>query len=195
VGVIEVILPCECGGRVIAHASNAGGTILCRCGRSVAVPNLSKLRTLAGKHAYVTNPVEAIRRVQQVGKSPAGDKCLSCGSSCPAIYRCDAVCESSHVGLGATVQPTAVGQILSFFVLGRILRAILSRPRKSTEAEVRGHDVSVTFKLPVCDACAATLGSVTRAAVAKQLMLGVPVYRDLLAYYPDLQFAVQRDTA
>jgi hypothetical protein len=71
----------------------------------------------------------------------------------------------------------------------------LLRESKATQLEVRGHDVGVSFDLPVCDACAATNGKPTRPAVAKSLMKQVPAYRDLLAKYPDLTLSVKRKPA
>jgi hypothetical protein len=192
---IRVALPCECGGSVIAQAGDAGSSIVCRCGRMVRAPRLSELRTLAGQDAFVTNPVEAIRKIQREGHSPAGKSCLVCGGKSPVQYRCDATCESSHLKGGQSDAPGVLGW-LTFFCMAFFLGiGFLFRRGGQSEGVVHGHDVGVTFDLPVCDACAATNGKPTRTAVAKNLMLQVPAYRDLLARYPDLKLSVRRMAA
>lgn len=149
---------------------------------------------LSGKDAYVTNPIEAIRKLQRNGQSPAGNHCLLCGSRSPAIYRCDAACETTHVKHGST-DSNAIPQLLSFLFFGWIIGTLIASRAGARDTEVHGHDVGVTFDLPVCDACAATSGKPTRIAVAKNLMLQVPAYRELLEQYPDLKLTVKRIAA
>jgi hypothetical protein len=189
---VRVTLPCECGGSVIAQAGDAGSSVACRCGRAVRVPRLSELRTLSGQDAFVTNPVEAIRKTQREGRSPAGKTCLLCGGNSPVQYRCDATCESSHLTGGQSGAHGIVGW-LAFVCMAFFLGiGFLFSSDEESEGEVHGHDVGVAFDLPVCDACAATNGKPTRTAVAKDLMRKVPAYRELLARYPDLKLTVKR---
>lgn len=191
---IAVSLDCKCGRSVIARSADAGSSINCPCGRSVPVPRLSHLRTMVGRDAFVTNPVEAIAKAQRAGQSPAGDKCLLCGAHSPAIYRCDATCESSHVKRSASAEPNDIPRLIAFMFLGWVAKLILSRSG-SNEAVVHGHDVGVSFDLPVCDHCAATSGKPTRPTVAKEIMCRVPVYQELLQRYPELTLSVKRSAA
>ena len=94
---LQVSLSCSCGRSVIARAKDAGGAVSCACGKLVAVPRLSELRTLSARDAYVTNPVEAIRKLQSEGANPAGERCLLCGSNAAVFYECHAICESSYI--------------------------------------------------------------------------------------------------
>jgi hypothetical protein len=187
---LKVSLPCECGGTVVAGAKVAGGTIKCTCGRAVAVPKLSHLRTLAGGDAFITNPVEAIRKQQRDGINPAGEGCLLCGSLSPVFYKCHAVCESSHARRGNKVDPISMVRLL--FVPMVWLIAMLLREKEFEPIDRRGHDIAISFDLPVCDPCAASAGKVTRANVAKRLMAEVPLYKELLDDYPNMQLKVAR---
>jgi hypothetical protein len=189
---IEVDLPCECGDSVVVHAADAGSSVACRCGRAVAVPTLSKLRTMVSKDAFVTNPVEAIRKARREGHSPVGNKCLLCGANSPTIYLCDAVCESSHLKGDTAHKANGIFSWLAFDLMASFAGFAFLRRSNPTELVIRGHDVSVSFDLPVCDACAATNGNTTRPAVAKRLMQLVQPYRDLLAHYPDFTLSVKR---
>jgi hypothetical protein len=191
---LQVSLPCGCGKAVIARAKNAGDAVNCSCGRSVAVPNLSTLRTLAGGEAYVTNPVDAINKMLRQGINPAGNVCLLCGSTSPVHYRCEAVCESTHLKRSGGAESNDIPHLLAYIFLGRWLGALLSGSGGPRNSEVQGHDVAVTFDMPVCDACAATNGNPTRTAAAKDLMLRVPAYKELLTRYPDLTLSVKRST-
>jgi hypothetical protein len=188
---IAVNLACECGGNVTVGAGDAGSSIRCSCGSSVRVPRLSELRTLAGQDAFGTNPADVIRRAQHQGKSPTGDNCLLCGANAPTLYRCNATCETSHLKGGSSDAPGILGW-LTFFCMAVFLGFAFLFRRSGSEGVVHGHDVGVTFDLPVCDACAATNGKPTRPAVAKKLMGEVPAYRELLARYPDLRLSVKR---
>jgi hypothetical protein len=64
--------------------------------------------------------------------------------------------------------------------------------RNPTNAEPHGHDVEVTFILPVCNECELSAGSASRPSVAKKIMKSVPLYRELLEYYPNLTLKIDR---
>ena len=191
---LQATLSCGCGRSVVARAKDAGGTVPCTCGKQVAVPRLSQLRTLAGADAYTTNPAEAIRKLQSQGIRPAGDRCLLCGATSPAIYSCHAVCESSHVKTSSSEGGYSVPKLLGLLVLPKLLffLYLLFRKESVEGPERRGHDVAVDFTLPVCGACAATTGNVTRPKVARQLMAKVPALSELIEYYPQLELTVER---
>jgi hypothetical protein len=43
---VRYLLPCDCGGRVPVELRQAGESVVCRCGRSLAVPTLLELKKL-----------------------------------------------------------------------------------------------------------------------------------------------------
>jgi hypothetical protein len=188
---LEHRLACACGASVTARARDAGGTITCQCGRSIAVPSLSRLRTLAGADAYTTNPVEAIRRAQQLGTDPPHDRCLLCGSPSHVTFTCHAVCESSYVKQAAS-DDSDMGTVVRWLLLPVIFNMLLAFRRGDREAFRQGHDVEVDFSLPLCHVCSTSNGNVTRPAVARRLMARVPIYKALLDYYPNLKLSVEQ---
>jgi hypothetical protein len=191
---LQAKVPCVCGGSVIVRAKDAGGIAKCACGKLVSVPNLSKLREMTGAEPFVTNPAEAIRKLHLQGIDPAGDKCVLCGSSVPVAYDCHAVCESSHLKSSADAESPSIPRLLTLLFLPHLITWFMLCFRRSEpmEAERRGHDISISFNLPVCDPCVATGGNPVRPAVAKQLMIKVPAYKKLLEYYPKMTLSIKR---
>ena len=191
---LQAKVPCVCGGSVTARAKDAGGSVKCTCGKLVSIPNLSKLRAMTGADPFVTNPAEAIRKLQLQGIEPAGDICVLCGSSAPILYACHAVCESSHLKRIPAADSPSIPRLLTLLFLPHLITWCMLCFRRSEPAETerRGHDISISFNLPACDPCATTVGNVTRPAVAKQLMVRVPVYKSLLEYYPNMTLSVKR---
>ncbi len=191
---LKVTIPCACGRNVTARARDAGGSVACSCGKVIPVPNLSKLRALAGADPFVTNPAEAIRKLQDQGMDPAGRACLSCGSSTATCYKCHAVCESSHLKRSAGADSPSVPGMMTLLFLPHFITWLLFcfRRVEPQEAERRGYDIEVSFNLPVCEPCTSTIGSVTRTSVAKQMMLKVPLYKELLEYYPNMKLEIKR---
>jgi len=185
-------MSCHCGRTIVARAKDAGGSITCKCGNAIQVPRLSELRQLAGADPFVTNPVETIRKLQAQGSEPAGKTCLLCGSSTPVFYVCNAQCESSHVKITGGDDMNIFIRVLCVLFLPAVLAfALLLRGRAPKVAERRGHDVEVSFHLPVCRPCTGTLGKITPAR-ARKLMGKVPVLKELLEYYPRMKLRVTR---
>ena len=174
----------------MARASDAGGLIACPCGRSIVVPSLSKLRMMAGADAYTTNPVEAIRRAQHLGISPPSDKCLLCGISADVVYQCHVVCESSQVKRAGNDQ-SDLG-VLRWLLLPAVFNLLLAFRPREPECLRQGHDIEVDFILPLCNLCAASSGNVSRSRVAMRIMSNVPLYKELLTYYPHLKLKSER---
>lgn len=74
------------------------------------------------------------------------------------------------------------------------LLALAARNRPEVP-DRQGHDIAVDFTLPVCDPCALMHGSAVRSRIAKSLMLKVPPFKELLAYYPSLKLHVTRPSS
>ena len=148
---------------------------------------------LTGADAFVTNPAEAIRKLQAQGINPAGSQCLLCGSGSAVSYNCHAVCESSHVKRSGSDGSSNYGvSLLRLLFLPIVINILLSMRKKSFEPEVHGHDIELDFTLPVCDPCASMAGKVTRPAIARQLIASVPAFAELIAYYPQMKLTVER---
>jgi hypothetical protein len=83
---------------------------------------------------------------------------------------------------------------LTILFLPRIffIPLMMLRNKDNEPSERRGHDIAVTFTLPVCDPCVTTVGNITRPKTAKQLMAKVPVLNELLIYYAQLKLTVER---
>jgi hypothetical protein len=171
-----------------ARARDAGGSLTCACGTTLAVPKLSELRLLAGTDAFVTNPAEAIFKSQREGNEPAGDTCLLCGAAAPMFYQCHAVCEQSHVKKTGTSKSN---EMIRWLFLPFIVNIILSFSREDEKIDRLGHDIEVKFRLPVCNLCKTSIGNPRRTSVAKNLMIRVPLLKQLLDYYPRLSLSVE----
>lgn len=191
---LQAQLACTCGRLVVARAKDAGGSVTCACGKQVTVPRLSELRTLSGADAYITNPAEAIRKLQAQGINPAGDRCLVCSAMSPDFYVCHAACEESYTKKESSTGDVSLPTLFVKILLRpqRLLASLTtSQNNMDTSAERRGHDVNVSFNLPVCGACTASAGGTIRPKKAKKLMTGVPALADLLAFYPNLKLEVE----
>lgn len=180
---LQINLPCSCGASVVARNADAGGAISCKCGRSISVPSLSKLRMLVGEEAYVTNPVEAILKAQNVGHDPAGEVCLLCGSKTPRFHRITALCEQSHVKRSSH-DPN---NFLHWLFLPVVWNFVLWFLHKDVDAVRQGHDREVTLLLPICEPCESVSGQLNRSDSGKKLFLLVPLYAQLLEHYPNLK--------
>jgi hypothetical protein len=186
---LQVALDCDCGRPIAARAKDAGTTIACTCGNLVAVPKLSELRLLAGADAFVTNPAEAILKLQREGNEPGGDKCVMCGSATPVFYQCLAICEQSHVKKNRASQSNG---LLRWLFLPFIVNVLISMRAEDETIDRHGHDLEVKFRLPLCDLCKTAAGNPTRPNLAKKLMVRVPQYKQLLDYYPGLSLTIIR---
>src|SRR5947207_9039133 len=72
VGGVEYSIDCECGATNPVSASQAGGSLACRCGRVLRVPRLSQLRMAKGLSAHETNIRDSIVRMIRDNVLPWG---------------------------------------------------------------------------------------------------------------------------
>lgn len=69
-----------CGAAHAVHAVQAGGDLLCQCGRNLLVPRLSQLRASAGKEAYKPSIVARIKKaVETEVPARSVSECQRCG--------------------------------------------------------------------------------------------------------------------
>jgi hypothetical protein len=191
----SVMVPCSCGRSIEVEITQAGTRVHCGCGAQVQVPNLSALRNLAGKHAYASNPAEVIKRTLADGINPAGESCLCCKSPSPIRFVLHAQCESPIVRNRSNQADSClkvIAEMVSLLFLPRLLLILMTRNDPPyEEAEVAGYDVAVQFPLMVCERCVRSGQDPRRPSTAKKLMAKVPLYSELLAYYPDLHLSAR----
>jgi hypothetical protein len=182
-------LTCDCGAEIDGHQGNAGSNVDCRCGKSVAVPKLSELRKLAGKSAYATNPADMVRELASNGTNPGSANCLECGASGGDLYRCEVVCEQSYANKAPAnegygfIHRTASVLMLLFLPFSIWFSKRQNADQK--EAEIRGHDISVTFPIRVCRPCTLVGCDPTKQRSLRQLLEKASEYRAVLDYYPN----------
>jgi hypothetical protein len=76
---MEYLVLCQCGQKVPVKTQDAGTTIHCDCGRDVAVPSLSRLRTMSGIGAYEARAIDTVRRMLAEDSLPWGETCAQSG--------------------------------------------------------------------------------------------------------------------
>ena len=175
---------CSCGERIEVTAGMAGTEVRCSCGVLNRVPGLSELRQAAGQHAYVTNTVEAIRKMLAQGELPPGPNCMICHSPTRATFTCEVDCEKAWAvrrGPGES-NPVLTGLALAFVPFWLALALLAKRDRE--EPDTRGRDVTVRVPLRLCGPCRRSLGGLRRPRAIKRLLRQVPVYAQLLEEYP-----------
>jgi hypothetical protein len=149
------------------------------------------MRKSAGQEAYATNPADKINRRLKDGINPSGNTCLCCNSPHPLRFELSAECEQIVVKGQSdnTSIPSLFAKFAAILFLPRFLLFFMGGGGPTNEPDVMGHDVSVDFPLMVCEACAKSGQDPRKVAVAKNLMQKVPLYQELLAFYPDLKLS------
>ena len=162
------------------RAGDAGRhEVLCRCGAQVKVPSLSKLRELAGQHAYEASTIDVIHGMLQRGELPAGGPCAVSGEptedvvelhvEAERIYRAGDNCV--YALLGVLVSP--------IFLLG-----LFQKPRPDV-----GRETIVSTPLRVAAAYHAKVRRSGQRAL-KRWLRSVPIYAKLLDEYPSARVRI-----
>jgi hypothetical protein len=63
---------------------------------------------------------------------------------------------------------------------------------ESIDEEAVGNELCVRFTLPVCRICEASGGSPKMQKSAQLYMMKVPLYRELIEYYPQLTLHIEQ---
>src|SRR6476469_5233138 len=92
---MNVTLRCECGEPVSVTERAAGLRFPCRCGRSITVPPLARLRELAGEPPIPPDPVAEVAHGLAAGLLPPKE-CVGCGRADAELIELTAVCERKH---------------------------------------------------------------------------------------------------
>lgn len=167
-------LNCKCTREIPVSAGQAGTTITCECGRTLAVPSLGKLRELAGQGRYEAGTIDRIHGMIKRGALPAGDRCVVSGEYTHDVFDLWVQAEKIVTGDENRLAKALVALLISPVLLGAIYRPL--------RANV-GRETFVPTPLRVA---AAYHGKVQRASQRKlkRWLRTVPIYADLLREYP-----------
>lgn len=173
-GCVTYPVQCQCGAVRQVAATLAGSTIECECGRTIAVPSLSRLKEAGGESA-----MSAEVRIEQMLKRdmlPQETNCLVCESPTKDVAYCWTTCERAKVE-----QPTD-WELNPWTLFSLVFGFLWLSFRKVNRETVEGRDLRFRLPLRVCASCRDLLREPLRL---KETLLDVPVYAELLQKYPD----------
>lgn len=173
---------CACGEKLPVEAVDAGGTIICRCGATVAVPALSKLRQLAGQSSYPVSVADKLLAMNQAGELPVELVCARCGIGTRDVLPCVLVCETAYINRPGWIAALALWFISPF--------AAVSQTNASEQAEVHGRDLTVPTPLRLCVDCVSQVESKKKLILA--LLQKTPIYRELQQLYPHAELVLEK---
>ena len=165
---------CECGASQHVSAALAGSQVRCACGREIAVPSLSALKSNVGRSALGVQ--FRVRDLLDRGVLPRETRCLLCKTPTETTVYCWATCERPYV------KPrTGILKYVAFGLLLGLFGMFLAAAAEESEDEVHGEDVRLRLPLRVCGNCSEQLRD---ALLLKETLLDVPTYAELLERYP-----------
>jgi hypothetical protein len=165
---------------VAAH--QAGTNLECRCGRTVPVPPLSKLRTLSGHGAYESGIIDTINRMVRDGELPYGELCAVSGFPTSDVCNLCVQCESKWIKRAGSDRyfMMFVGLVLApFFLLPFLLRVA-----RNEQTELHGRERRVYIPLRVRSDFHEQLRRTRNQRTLRAWLRSVPVYAELLDQYP-----------
>jgi hypothetical protein len=172
---MDYSLTCPCGRQLKVPATAAGTEIACECGARVRVPNLSQLRTLAGRGAYETGIVDVIHRMRAEGSLPWGELCAVSGKPTQDTMDLSVHCETVQLGKDGLLSPMVL-----VFLFGPLLAMLLSQ--RSTH-DPHGRETRIWTPLRVAKENQRTVVRASQKTL-RRLLRTVPVYAALLDEYP-----------
>jgi hypothetical protein len=165
-------LDCSCGHTMVVQATQAGTTVLCRCGAQVKVPSLSKLREIAGQHAYETSSIDVIHGMLQRGELPAGGLCAVSGDPTEDVVELHVEAERNY-----RAGDNRLYLLLSILVSPLFLLGLFQKPRPDV-----GRETIVPTPLRVAAVYHAKVRRSGQRAL-KRWLRGIPIYAKLLEEY------------
>lgn len=174
---------CVCGSSIPVLASDAGGSVRCRCGRDVSVPRLSLLRAAQGLAAYETNLRDTIARKIAEGMLPPDLPCAVTGLPADDVMWFDVHCETTYRKGSTKLHIVALVMLaLVSWPLALLMRSLGFGA--SRDVDRLGRDIVVGVPLKVrTEARPQLKGWITQKRL-RQLLGAVPEYQQLLAEYP-----------
>jgi len=166
-------LECLCGHTLVVQATQAGTTVLCRCGAQVKVPSLSKLRELAGQHAYEAGTIDVIHGMLRRGELPAGGHRAVSGEPTEDVV--DLYVEAERIYRAGD---NRVYAWLGVLVSPILLLGLFQKPRLDV-----GRETIVSTPLRVATAYHPRVRR-SGQRVLKRWLRSVPIYAKLVEEYP-----------
>jgi hypothetical protein len=160
----------------------AGTTVTCSCGRPAQVPSLREMRRLAGVREPEPPLEMVVEALLHAGELPEARHCVLCDTATEGVVWCRAECEQTQNISG---WPFALASSL-----GALISALLGFGVLVTSDgpdEVRGRDRVYDLPLRACEGCRPRL--ITPKEL-KAALLRVPLYRRLLAKYPQAEVSL-----
>jgi hypothetical protein len=176
-------LSCSCGRSVSVSAGQAGTTVACECGQTIAVPSLGTLRELSGRERYEAGTIDTIHAMRQKGLLPAGERCAVSGELTQDFVVLWVEAEKPYVRKESLFSSFVAALIAPIFILA-VARA---RPRFPD----LGRQTIVPAPLRVATAHRHRLETASQRKL-KRWLCTVPIYADLLREYPLAIVAVRR---
>ena len=162
---------------------DAGGSLLCPCGRSLRIPPLHELRSQAGLTPYYLSPELVIESLLAAGRLPPTKTCVCCGKETDEILRVSTECERSWVKWSGGSCWTSILVMLILPIWMLILPIwfwvwFWERP----ERKEFGKDKIYSLPIPICLGCRPALRDTQSI---KQALRKIPDYARLLDKFPD----------
>jgi hypothetical protein len=172
---------CTCGQRIPVAAGKAGTTLICRCGKPVQVPKLAELRVQAGQDRYATNSVERARRIVEDGKWQL-DHCLACGGKADKLLRPTLVSARAYA---RNPGPDKQEMLLRMFgIIGALATLFESSRDRVEESASRGHDLTLTVPLSICNSCDPSRHWTKRRSV-RTILERIPEFSAIFREFPE----------
>ncbi|MCI0685251.1 MAG: hypothetical protein L0Y71_24400 [Gemmataceae bacterium] len=174
---MEHYIPCTCGDGVTVPETAAGTTVPCTCGRTVTVPSFRELRQRSGLGEPQPPAAMVIESLLLAQELPQERECVLCGIATDHVVSCRTICEQAYVETGDRPWWQVLIAAVTF---GWLFALIFAADRKP--AQEFGNDRIYSLPLRVCDRCVPQLSNAT---AVKEALGRAPLYRRLLAEYPD----------
>lgn len=170
---MEFSVECSCGQILTVRVTQAGTTMLCRCGAQVKVPSLSKLRERAGQDAYEASTIDVIYGMLRRGELPTGDRCAVSGDPTEDVVDLYVEAERTY-----RARDNRIYAWLGVLVSPILLFGLFQKPRPDV-----GRETIVPTPLRVAAAYHPRVRRSGQKAL-KRWLRSVPIYARLLEEYP-----------
>lgn len=141
----DLYIECECGRELPVKKTDAGGSVVCECGKRNVVPTLSRLRKNVGLDGIELSVGDRILAKIEDGELP-GPQCLACNSGSTAtVVRVFAECERSTT--------TTTGGFDWTLLLTTVLLPVTIFSWGDEEHETKGRDTVIPIHLGFCHSC------------------------------------------
>jgi hypothetical protein len=175
---------CQCGAAQNVNLTQAGSTIVCRCGCNVEVPSLVRLKSAAGEESV--SPDFEIEHLLQANALPLEKDCLICHRTTQHVFHVQVDCERA---INKSSRSRSEG--CAFVLVGGLWGYFLYRTLMRDQSQIQ-HGRDLLFKLPlrICERCASDVQTSEEARLA---MMESSLFRRLLEKFPNAKITLCRD--